>query len=140
MLIQELIEQTKAASPSATAQQIFDIINTSRVAPNPTPQGQILSPYTRDSFLGILTDAEKMALASNIPLLDYVGKVIEDRVLLVILINSNADAINLLSKETKSALLGLLQGTIPDPNWQATVNQPLWADFGLRAVQIGECA
>lgn len=140
MNTQELVAQVKEQNPDATAQQIFSLINDSRIIDNLIPQGQIPSPYTRDSFLGILTDAEKASLASDIPLLNYVGKVMEDRVLLVTLINSNADAVNLLSEETKSALLALLVGTIPDPNWQATVNQPLWADFGLRAVQIGECA
>ena len=138
--IQQLVTQTKAANPSATAQEVFNLINNSRTIPNPVARGQVPSPYTRNIFLGILTDAEKAALASNVILLDYVGKVMEDRVLLVTLINSNADAIAMLSVNTKASLLSLLEGTIPDPSWQSTVTQPLWADFNLRPVYIGECA
>ena len=140
----QLITQTKAANPSATAQQIFGIINTHRVAPNPISQGQVLPTLDITAKANLIAPAQRVVIENQLSgtwkslLSNFANNKFTDVVNNV----ENLIASGLLTPETIAVLQETLTEAstpIPDPNWQATVTQPLWADYGLRAVMIGEC-
>ena len=143
--IQQLVTQTKAANPSATAQELFSLINNSRTIPNPVARGQVLPTLDITVKAELIIPAQRVVIENQLSgtwnslLSNFANGKLQD----VFNNVENLVASGLLSQPTIDILMQTMAEAstpIPDPNWQSTVTQPLWADFNLRPVYIGECA
>ena len=144
MNTQQLVSSVKIDNPDWSAQQIYSYLNTPRTIDNPVPQGQVLASVNISTKAALLLPAQRviienqlsgtwLSLLSNFgqgKMPDVVGNV------------ENLVASGLLSPATIAVLQAtVLEASTPvlDPNYQTTVTQPPYADYGLTPVLIGDC-
>ena len=123
---QQLITEIKTANPSATAQQIFDIINKPRTIPNPSPRGEVLPVINLTEIAGNILPSERFIIENQamgtwqsllVNLRD--GKIPDAAHNVENLVASRlftADTITILTTELTKAIT-----PVPDPDWKASV-------------------
>jgi hypothetical protein len=105
----------KDETPSATASRL----NTPIEIDNPTPNTPIPKPYTRDELLILIPTAELIKI--DISMIDYIGKVINDRVALGAYVLPKLVSQNIFSKNTVANLQELLTATVENPDYKPKI-------------------
>lgn len=139
----EFIEQIRNDHPDWDAQQIVSYANTPREIPNPANRPTVPKQVNFTEVSKLIAVADRVKIQNHLKgtyesLLANINK---GQVQDVGLDVENLIGSELLSAETITILQNAIAEVIagePDPNWQPTVYQPPYADYGLTPVLLSD--
>lgn len=130
-------ELAKPAYAGLSNQAAANLLSAPTSVANPTPRGQVAKPYAWSDLAAVLSDTAQAALRDS-GLLPYLfdGIAAQDRTRVADIGKLLAKPPAKITAAEATAVNGIIQATVADPNWPATVPGPSWARANFPGVRF----
>jgi hypothetical protein len=122
-------------NPNTLWSNLLDLVE----IPNPSPQPKIPKPFDVREAFALVPDNEKLGISDSTTFREGILPAIaqgrfdwvHDNIATLV-------AGGVMSESTAELLAGLMSQTIPDPNWQSTVESPAYIAAGYDSLTLDE--